>query len=47
MSYYMCNEISARPLVLNETHESAVDYAKQHVLKVWKVYEQAIRDLCK
>ena len=38
--------MTARPLVSNETHNNAVEYAKKKGLKVWKVYEQAIGKLC-
>lgn len=42
----MCNEMTARPLVPDETHTIAVRYAKKHGLKVWKVYEQGIAKFC-
>ena len=43
----MCSEMTARPLVPDETHTIAVEYAKKHGLKVWKVYEKGIGNLCK
>ena len=42
----MCNEMTARPLVPDDTHTIAVEYAKKHGLKVWKVYEQGIANFC-
>jgi len=43
----MCNKMTARPLVPDETHTIAVEYAKKHGLKVWKVYEKGIAEFCK
>ena len=42
----MCSEMTARPLVSDKTHTIAVEYAKKHGLKVWKVYEQGIGKFC-
>ena len=39
--------MTARPLVPDETHTIAVEDAKKHGLKVWKVYEKGIGNLCK
>ena len=43
----MCKEMTARPLVPDETHIIAVEYAKINGLRVWKVYEKGIANLCK